>query len=70
MGVWSGGMKKWTDAEFVVIRGPKPDPLSRWFKTMMLLAAWVFLIAVAAKQQTDFHRPTAPVAPADAQAAR
>jgi len=55
--------KRWTDAEFEVVRGSKPDVLPQWFKTMMYVLAALFMLTFIADKYgafPEFHDPTDP----------
>ena len=57
--------KRWTDAKFEVVEGPRPRyELPQWFKTTVLLLAALFLLSVPIWRWYQAH-PTAPL-PADA----
>lgn len=57
-------MKKWTDAKFEVVKGPEPDNLPQWFKTLVLWLATLFLLGIPVWKFNEAHR--APPVPADA----
>ena len=58
--------KGWTDAEYVVVKGPKRDPLPDWFKAIMLILATVIMLSMGVMKVRDLHGSTAPQAGAEA----
>ncbi len=55
--------KRWTDAEFEVVKGPQPDVLPQWFKTMMYVLAAIFMFFFVADKYgalPGLHEPTEP----------